>query len=257
MTPRKHEVASLSGAYALHALSDEETAVFEAHLAESEETRNEVTELADTAVLLGLAVEPVAPRAALKASIMDQLDATPQLPREEAPAASVDVARFGRAETKAQARWFARPVTALAGIAAAVALIVGGGVVANTISDTTYQQAQADQLAAINAADDSQRLVTEVVSGGTATLTWSEDLASAALIVDGLEPLASDKVYELWYIDEAGPRAAGTFTVDDDGSAWRVLEGDMGSGDTVGVTVEPAGGSDAPTTEPIIAIASA
>ena len=37
----------------------------------------------------------------------------------------------------------------------------------------------------------------------------------------------------------------------------RVLDGDMKAGDTVGVTVEPSGGSKTPTTTPIVAIASA
>lgn len=258
MTPRKHEVASLSGAYALHALSDEEVTLFEAHLADSEELRNEVTELTDTAVLLGLATPPVAPPAALKASIMAQLASTPQLPREVEPETSVDVRRFsGNAEAKARSRWFAKPITALVGMAAAIALIVGGVAAANTMADHTFQQAQADQLAAINAAEDSQRQVAEVSTGGTVTLMWSGALASAALIVDDLEPLPSDRVYELWYIDESGARPAGVFTVDDDGSTWRVLDGEMAAGDTVGVTVEPAGGSDSPTTAPIVEIASA
>jgi anti-sigma-K factor RskA len=31
----------------------------------------------------------------------------------------------------------------------------------------------------------------------------------------------------------------------------------MSAGDTVGVTVEPSGGSDAPTTKPIVAITTA
>lgn len=256
MTPRKHEVASLSGAYALHALSDEEVTLFEAHLADSEELRNEVTELTDTAVLLGLATRPAAPRTALKASIMAQLASTPQLPREVEQ--SVDVRRFsGSAEAKARSRWFAKPITALVGMAAAIALIVGGVAAASTMADHTFQQAQADQLAAINAAEDSQRQVAEVSTGGTVTLMWSGALASAALIVDDLEPLPSDRVYELWYIDESGARPAGVFTVDDDGSTWRVLDGEMAAGDTVGVTVEPVGGSDSPTTAPIVEIASA
>lgn len=255
---RKHEVASLSGAYALHALSEEESILFEAQLAESEEMRNEVTELTDTAVLLGLATRPIAPPAALKASIMAQLASTPQLPREVEPEASIDVRRFsGAAEAKARSRWFAKPITALVGMAAAVALIAGGVVTANTIADNTFQQAQADQLAAINAADDSQRQVAKVPTGGTVTLMWSGKLASSALIADDLEPLPSDSVYQLWYIDESGARSAGVFTVDDDGSTWQVLDGEMAAGDTVGITVEPAGGSDSPTTSPIVEIASA
>ncbi len=50
----------------------QERADFETQLAESEELRNEVTELTDTAVLLGLAADPVTPSPALKQNIMAQ-----------------------------------------------------------------------------------------------------------------------------------------------------------------------------------------
>jgi hypothetical protein len=256
MTPRKDDAASLSGAYALDALDDVDRKRFEKHLAESEETRNELTELSDTAVLLGLAVAPVSPPAHLKASIMDALMSTPQL----APLPVVErlPEQFaGKAEAQAAARWFTRPVTVLAAAAAAVALIFGGGALATTINQNTQQQAQADQLAAINSASDSRRIVADVTGGGSATLVWSSNLASSALIMDGISPLASDKVYELWYIDSTGARPAGTFTVGTTGSTWRVLTGKMGKGDTVGVTIEPASGSKAPTTAPIVAITSA
>lgn len=255
MSPRKDDAASLSGAYALNALSPEERELFEAHLLESEATRSEVTELSDTAVVLGLAVDPVDPPASLKASILSQLDATPQLPREEVAAS--EPPRLGRAATTAQVRWFTRPIAALTAVAAGLALIVGGGVVANQIGQSTFQQAQADQLAAINAADDSQRVVAAIDGGGTATLVWSTDLKSSALIVDGLAALPASSVYELWYIDAAGARPAGTFSVGDAGNTWRVLDGTMGFGDVVAVTVEPAGGSTVPSSDPIVQLASA
>lgn len=258
MTPRKHDVENLTGAYVLHALDEDEATRFETHLGESEQTRAEVTELSDTAVLLGLAVEPVTPPASLKASIMAQLDSTPQLPREDVAVAPVDARFTGAAQAKAQARWFSRPVTALVAAAAAVVLIVGGGVAVSSISNNMqYQQAQADQLAAINAASDSQRVISEVDGGGSATLVWSAELGSSVLMVDGFEALPADKVYELWYINSDGARPAGTFTVGESGSTWRVLDGTMGAGDAVGVTVEPVGGSESPTTVPIVSIASA
>ncbi len=259
MTPRKHEVASLSGAYALNALTANEAKAFEAHLDESEETRNEVTELTDTAVLLGLAVDPVAPPASLKASIMAQLGTTPQLERETVAAASVPTdARFTRsAEARAQARWFTRPVNAIIGVAAAVALIIGGGVAVNAISTNVTQQAAANQLAAIYAADDSQSAKGTVAGGGTATLVWSGSLGTSAIIIDGVKPAPENKVYELWYITGNDARPAGTFTVDAGGTMWQVLDGTMKTGDAVGVTVEPRGGSKKPSSDPVLVIASA
>ena len=46
---------------------------------------------------------------------------------------------------------------------------------------------------------------------------------------------------------------AGTFDVAG-GETWRVLEGSFTPGTVVGITVEPAGGSPQPTTDPIVAI---
>ena len=247
------ELGNLSGSYALNGLDAADLAEFEAHLGQSPATRDEVTELTDTAVLLGLAVEPVQPSAGLKASIMDQLDAHPQLP----VAAASSAAFASPAGRKAQARWFTRPVTALAAVAAAIALFVGGGVITTSLAQNSFAQQQADQLAAINSADDAQRASVDLADGGTATLVWSNSLLSSALIVDGLAPLPADRTYELWYINDAGARPAGTFGVAGSGSTWRVLDGTMKAGDTVGVTVEPRGGSDAPTTDPVVVIASA
>lgn len=255
------ELGNLSGSYALNGLDAADLAEFEAHLGQSPATRDEVTELTDTAVLLGLATRPVQPSAGLKASIMDQLDAHPQLPVASTVAASSAAASSAAFESpagrKAQARWFTRPVTALAAVAAAIALFVGGGVITTSLAQNSFAQQQADQLAAINSADDAQRASVDLADGGTATLVWSNTLLSSALIVDGLAPLPADRTYELWYINDAGARPAGTFGVAGSGSTWRVLDGTMKAGDTVGVTVEPRGGSDAPTTDPVVVIASA
>lgn len=299
MTERNDELAAQSGAYALNALSPEEREAFEKHLAASGETRTETTELSDTAVALGMAVDPVTPPPALKANLMAMIAQTPQLPRAtdtvsaDNDANNVDAdqgtvsnttrlpasvelvadesaeqpstsspAQTTPAETKAQARWFTRPATALVAVAAAAALIVAAGVVADSLGRTSDEQStfavqQADQLAAINAASDSQRLVSTVAGGATATFVWSGQLASSAVIVDGLEPLPAGQVYELWYIDESGARPAGLMDAAEDGPTWRVLDGSMGVGDVVGITIEPEGGSDAPTTEPIVVFESA
>jgi len=257
MTSNK-DLGNLSGSYAINGLDDAELAAFEQHLAQSDETRNEVIELTDTAVLLGLAVEPVEPSAGLKQSILDQLDAHPQVADDgTAPMAAAPAQYPSPAQLKSQSRWFTRPVVALAAAAAAVALVTGGGMIASTFGERNFDQAQVDQLTAITSADDAQRASIPVENGGTATLVWSNQLLSSALIVDEMASLPDGKVYELWYINDAGARPAGTFSASDDGRTWRVLSGTMQAGDTVGVTVEPAGGSVKPSTDPVILIASA
>jgi anti-sigma-K factor RskA len=274
-----------SGAYVLNALSPSETQEFETHLAESETTRNEVTEMSDTAVLLGLAVTPVQPSSALKANLMAQIASMPQLPRDVAPIRTLPQPRstatvapvasentpvemsatesapqaLSGTSAKAQARWFNRPLIALTSVAAAVALIIGAGAVTTLMGNNVgVEQQQADALAAITSAEDMQRTAAEVSTGGTATLVWSEELGSSAMIVDGVAELPEGSTYELWYIDAAGTATpAGLFNVSDSDRTLAVLEGKMDAGDTVGVTVEPEGGSSAPTTDPIVAIASA
>lgn len=278
MTYEKNDKnVNLSGAYALNALDEADAAEFEAFIADSAETRYEVTELRDTAVVLGLAVDPIEPPADLRASLMAKIALTPQLPREAdvvAPVvaaaplletvepatteATVPAQFETAATTKAKARWFARPVTVLASMAAAIAIIAGGVVVGNGVGQSQFNQAQADQLALIMAAADKQEISADVAGGGSATIAWSNAELASVVMVDGVAALPDNKVYELWYINEDGARPAGTFSVDASSQdAWRVLDGKLKAGDQIGVTVEPAGGSDAPTTDPIVAVATA
>jgi anti-sigma-K factor RskA len=238
---------NLSGAYALDAVDAADRATYEAALhTASEETRSEAIELNDTAVLLGLAAAPVEPSAALKHNLLAQIAVTPQLPTNEVDAAPTP------AEKKAALRW-SRPATAIVSLAAAVALIVGG-IAVGTTSLHPEPSYQAAQMAAITEASDVQQLDTTLASGEQITLRWSPELASSVIIVDGMAAAPSDKVYQLWYIGQSGARAAGFLPVTNDVESWQVLEGDMHAGDSVGVTVEPAGGSKTPTSDPIMVI---
>ena len=273
-TPTNNQEAN-SGAYVLNALGESEREEFETQLDGSDELRNEVTELNDTALLLGLAVEPVQPSADLKASIMAKLASTPQLPREVPPVRTLqpvpavrdddhelaemnsapDAALQSASSIKTQARWFQRPIVALTSVAAAIALIVGGGVIANGLIAGQQINQQASGALQITTASDAQQASAVVSTGGTARLVWSAEVGKSAIKFEGLPALSSDKAYELWYINGAGEatRAGLIHTGDSD---WIVLEGKMAPGDTVGVTEEPRSGSEQPTTTPIVAIPS-
>ena len=245
MSPKpSNELGPDSGAYVLHALSDAENARFEAALADSEEARAEVTELADTAVELGLSVAPVDPPADLRGRILDKIAVTPQH----------EIVR--PAEERARRRWYTQPITTLIAAAAAVALIFGGGIGVNAVIQGQQASATASQITRIQAAADSQRATVAVSTGGTATLIWAGSLKRSAIVVQGLDKLPGGKVYELWYLDKKGATAAGTF--DASGSTQSVvLTGEMKAGDNVGVTIEPSGGSQTPTTTPIAIVETA
>jgi anti-sigma-K factor RskA len=265
----KKNPSELSGAYALDALSAQERAEFDQYLAGSAGSREQAAQFADTAVALGLATVPVQPSAALKSNLMAKLASTPQLPREETPSGRGEALlplgdttdalhpAPASAESRARSRWFAHPGTILVAAAAALALFAGGVLAGQAFTTNQFEQQQASSLAAIAAAADSQRASTTTADGHPATLVWSVQLGKSALLVKDLPALPADKDYQLWYMNDAGDAfSAGTFDSSGNGTVWQVLEGTMKAGDTVGVTVEPKGGSKQPTTDPIVAIES-
>ncbi|MGG7509104.1 anti-sigma factor domain-containing protein [Plantibacter sp. YIM 135249] len=191
---------------------------------------------------------PVAPATTKAASAAAAAQATPS-----SPSSSSDASTEGPAARKARSRWARGAITAVVGAAAAVALVLGGSGLAHVLGGGSITQTVA--LAEINGAPDVQR-ARVTVDKGAATLVWSGELGKSALLVDGLGPLPSDKVYELWYINDKGAVSAGTFTTGG-GTSWRVLEGTMSAGDAVGVTVEPHGGSEQPTTNPVVVVKTA
>lgn len=269
--PSNPDIDALSGAYALNAITDEERNTFEARLSESPELRQEVAELNDTALLLGRAATPVTPSAGLRASILDLIESTPQLPRLETPAAQDPAPATTSTEAEsggkllepiplARQRWFMRPGVLLIGAAAAVGLVFGGVGLSNQLGPTTSQTssdlAGGADLQQILTANDVQHAATDISSGGKATLYWSNGLQRSAVMLTGLTSLPSDKTYQLWYIKGSDIKSAGTVSVTSN-SVTQVLQGDMQAGDTVGITVEPAGGSKQPTTTPVAALQSA
>lgn len=222
-------------------------------------------QFADVRAALGLAVPPVAPSAGLKDAVMAAIAVTPQLPalaaEEAAPALGAVGADApaappaGSAAARAQARWFSRPAMLVTAAAAAAALFFGGVVAADVLRPAA--PTAAEQLATIVAASDVTTTTAAVAGGATVTLVASESVGLSAMVFDGLDPLSADERYALWYITDGVPTPAGLFAVDGEGAVVQVLEGAFEAGTVVGVTVEPASGSPAPTSDPIVAIATA
>jgi len=270
----------LAAAYALDALDDADRAAVERALASSPELRDELDRYAESVAHLAELAEPVEPPPGLKPRLMAEIDRTPQLTADaavttegaaaeattgaaapapatsapEPPPASASMApdhRPGAAEREARRRWFQRPGAIIAAAAAAVVL-VAGAVIGIGWPGPNGWGAQLER-AAIAAAPDAQTATAEAAGGGEVTLVWSAEQGRSVLVAEGLPDVGADETYELWYIDDAGATSAGTFDASG-AQTWRVLEGDFASGAAVGVTVEPAGGSPQPTTEPIVVI---
>ncbi len=77
----------------------------------------------------------------------------------------------------------------------------------------------------------------------------------AALITVQLPPLKEGQSYQLWLTQPGGqPRSGGVFTVDSSGDGWLLVRAPRRLGEyaRVEITVEPSGGSAAPTTQPLL-----
>lgn len=219
---------SLTGAFALDAVTPREREALAQALAGSESLRTEVTELTDTAVELGLAIPPVTPPASLRASILDAVESLPQ-----------DVSRRrSRPAAESGGRW-SRLGVVLAAAAAVLGLVAGGIAIGHFTNPMTV----------LANSQDMEKVTDEVDGGGIATVMWSKSMGQAAVTVEGIGPLPRDFVYQLWYMGDT-VRPAGTFTED----MTMLLQGELLPGDEIGISIEPAGGSPEPTSTPILAV---
>jgi anti-sigma-K factor RskA len=239
--------------YAAGGLDADEAAAFEKELESSPAAREQLESFEGVSAELGLALEPVEPPVDLKAALMARIAVTPQQSAEPRSRHAVDPE--GAAGPAVPAPVIAA-VPADADAAAAVGAVIVGSSMFVGVVENGNQLPQAVALAEVNSASDVQRTTVEVDGeGGTATLVWSGELGKSVLVVNGLPQLPSDKTYELWYIDEAGPVSAGIFDTGADGTGWGVLAGGMDAGDVVAVTIEKSGGSGGtPTTDPVLVV---
>jgi anti-sigma-K factor RskA len=155
----------------------------------------------------------------------------------------------------AEVRGFAA-VAASLGVAAAATPppALKGRVLADVAALDAARSADAEIAAVLSAAD--ARVASAATSaGGTATVVASRRGGTVVFTSSGLPVLPPTSVYELWFIGSAGVRPAGLVpAADPDAAAVLVLATGLSGDDAVGVTVEPAGGTDAPTTTPIVVL---
>ena len=227
------DLHTLSGAYAVDALSPEEAEEFRKHLDGCPACREEVRELREAAARMG-ASEAVTPPAHLKANIMVAADRLPQLPPK--------VRHIGTAKPS---RWTPR----ILGAAAAVVLIVAAGIGISQLPQDD-DNLRAAPVAQVFDAPDAATVTVQTSNGGELTVATSEERGEMAVDTDELPPLTDDQVYQLWAIAGDDPVSAGVLEDVDKGAAMEL----PAAGTQVAITIEPAGGSEQPTTEPIIVV---
>lgn len=244
------DIHALSGAYAVDALDDAERAAFEEHLAHCSDCCTEVAELQEAAGLLGeLSATPPPP--SVRESILSEISTVRPLPPLPAPPRAPAGEESDDAPVAEVVPLWRRAAAPLAAAAAVVALVGGGLAISQPWSDDSDGTSQvADPAEAVLNADDAQRVVLEFPDGARATLVRSVSHHLAVLVTEDMPAPPEGMSYQVWLQTPEGDMVdAGVMPVREDQTV--VLKGDASQATGAGITVEPAGGSDEPSGEPI------
>lgn len=244
------DIHALSGAYAVDALDDVERARFERHLAGCSACQAEVESLLAAASELSVLTEATPP-ASLRAKVLGEIATVrplPPLPMPGAPGDEDDDPATSAvpAPVAVRRRFPARGWRVLAAAATVAILAIGGFAVWRQVN-TDPSRAIADQ---VLTAEDATRTSKTFPDGSTATIVRSGSLRKAVIVTTGMAQAPSGKVYQLWLQDATGHMAsAGVMPPGPDQVV--VLAGDASKATGAGITIEPAGGSGQPTSDPI------
>src|SRR4051812_5451777 len=188
------DLHTLSGAYALDALSPEERARFATHLEECSACREEVRELQEAAARMG-AAESIAPPQALKARVLAAADRQPQLPPL--------VAAPDRAGHRGRRAWIAGAAAAAllplggAVAAAAAVLLVGGAVTVDRLHQPDQHPSAGSSVTRVFDAPDANTATVRTANGGQLRVATSSARDQMAVATRGL-PRLSHHSYQVW-----------------------------------------------------------
>jgi anti-sigma-K factor RskA len=240
------DIHTLTGAYAVNALPEEERRRFEDHLDACEACRLEVEELQATAARLG-AAEAMAPPAGMREEVLARIDDV----RQEAPSRLPSLPDIHRMSPSR--RWLTSLVAPAAAVAA-IAVLGLSAVVANLNSRMDQLETSTSQVNDVMVAADAQVIDVPTDGEETARVVLSTSRNEAVLLVDKMTSAPEGHNLVLWLIDGEGTaEPAGTLTLDDRGRATRVLAGELDTTVAIGVTVEPADQPvRQPTTDPVM-----
>jgi anti-sigma-K factor RskA len=230
----------LKDAYVLGALSDEERATVEAYLALHPERQAEIDDLSGVAGLLALAPPELEPPADLRRRLMEVVESEATTSEPTQPPAS---SWFG---------WLGDFTNVALG---AAALLVVGLLSWNVLlqGDVRDLRGEVEQA---RTADQSQE-AREIELGGTwaeqgarAEVTTLED-DRAILVVEDMPSVPENRTGQVWVINDDKPQPSGLLAPSGDTVAAPITTS-LKDADAIAVTVEPAGGSDQPTSDPVL-----
>lgn len=253
------EALELAGLYALDALTPDEKAAVDAHLDSCAEDHSEFARLGSVAPALAATAEAVEAPASLKANVLAayRADVAPKLvpgaTPQPTPVVRPVVVTAPRARRWQAPNWMGWAAAAVAVVLLAVLSVYG----LNLRQQADRANQRADQLAAAVAAMTAPGSQVAILhgSGAAAGVTGFAAFPTTGdgyMVMTDVPAAPSGMTYQAWYIVDGKPSSAGTMAPTLDGN---VIAGGLtpsAGTSVVAVTLEPAGGSDQPTSDPII-----
>ena len=247
MSVQSHDLHLLTGVYAVDALTGDELDEFEKHLEQCPTCAEEVRGLREAAARLGLATA-IAPPPSMREQVLDAASRVRQLP----PSGARLITANGARPRRRLIRRLPRPIAVTAMAAAIVALAV---LQVGTRLQLQQAQTKNQTIASVLSASDASIELSSSTVGGTVTAVVSKHDREAVITAAGMPTPDDAQVYQLWVISAAGaPRSLGLLPGSTSGATSPVLADDVQPGDQLAVTIEPAGGTKVPTTNPIVEI---
>jgi anti-sigma-K factor RskA len=223
-------VLDLLPAYALDSLEADEVRRVEEHLSACLICRNESNAFQTVAHQLSFAAPDALPSPELKNRLLQRVQATRPQPRATVPVPSRS--------------WLERLLPAWSLASLFFILVLGG------FSLSLWQRVDRLEYAT---SPGGMRAVPLTASDATSEATGyvliSADGQDGALVVDGLPPLGENQQYQLWLTREGQKTSGAIFSTDENdygGTRIRVPRSLL-EYSSVGVTIEPTGGSPQPT----------
>jgi anti-sigma-K factor RskA len=186
------------------------------------------------------AAEATTPPPALKARVLAAAERTPQQPPRSTPAVH-EVAERRSRRPRRRTAWLAA--------AAAAAVVVTGGVIGVQVmrdEDPTL----AAPVSQVFEAADARTATVSTENGGKLTVGVSPSRNEMAVDTRDLPELDEGQDYQLWAIHGDQVVSVGVLEDIGDGASMDLPEQDT----TVALTIEPDGGSDQPTSDPIVQV---
>jgi hypothetical protein len=226
-------IEELTAARALGGLDPEEAASLQAEMAshgpDCAECRRLEADADEVAGRLAFAVDPVA----LPEGFEDRVLATAT---RDATGTAETAPRLLPREKRTGPGWL-RPLVAAA---VALALFVGGWAAGDLFDDDAV------------IAEDARVVTFEGQAPGSLSVAYAPGTTGVYVLGSDLETPPAGRVYELWMISDGTPVLGSCFRPAADGSVFRFVDADVGTTDTMAVTLEPSECSTRPTSDPIL-----